>query len=333
MSRSRTAASTRMPAARSRCRATAARRRCRAGPSCSTSSPTARPPKRCARTRSSSRSTGRPRARAPGRRSSRWRSTTAPSSRRWRTPPASRVSTSRTSRSCASARRAKPRPAAADFGILLDGRLGQEALDDATGRWHLDRPPDRAARLDSAALRGRRRCRLHAAGMARRALRQVPGVLSPGRSRGAAGGAGGAGAPPVRCGPPDRPRAAARDHPEPLRGAGRRQHARAGAGPVLRARRLPGLVEAARSGEPGGLGCGRRHHRAPRSVLPRRAAFGPGRPAGRARGELRARRAPAGVQGLRDRPHDLRRAGARLDAAARSTTRPRRCAWPTLTPA
>ncbi len=61
--------------------------------------------------------------------------------------------------------------------------------------------------------------------MAEHALRQVPGVLPPGRSRSAAGGAGGTGAPPVRRGAPDQPRAAARDHPEPLRGAGRR-HAR-----------------------------------------------------------------------------------------------------------
>ena len=53
--------------------------------------------------------------------------------------------------------------------------------------------------------------------------------------------------------------------------------------------------------------------RAARPVLPRRAAAGPRCAAGRARGELRARRAPAGLQGLRGRPHDLRRAGPRLD--------------------
>ncbi len=37
-----------------------------------------------------------------------------------------------------------------DFGILLDRRLGQAALDERERRWHLDRPADRAAGLAAA---------------------------------------------------------------------------------------------------------------------------------------------------------------------------------------
>ena len=59
-SRSPTAAPTPTPAAPWSSRATAARRRCRAGPSCSTSSPTARRSGRCATTPSSSTCTGPP---------------------------------------------------------------------------------------------------------------------------------------------------------------------------------------------------------------------------------------------------------------------------------
>ena len=329
MSRSRTAASTRMPAARSRCRATAARRRCRAGPSCSTSSPTARPPERCARMRrleqihwSTTRTRAWPQvlAMAFDHRAQLEEMADAAGITREHIPHFKKLCLSAARRAAAGRRRLRhpARRPARPGGARRRHR-----------RWHLDRPPDRAAGLDSAALRGRRRCRLHAAGMADRALRQVPGVLPPGRSRGAAGGAGGAGAPPVRCGPPDRPRAAARDHPEPLRGAGRRRHARARARPVLCARRLPGLVEAARSGEPGGLGL----RSPPRSSATIRTAaaccfwaWTPRRPSSR-----RASRSPRASRCARA-SRSAARSSARRRAPgcrARSTTRPRPCAWPT----
>ena len=102
----------------------------------------------------------------------------------------------------AARRAASGRP---DFGILLDGRLGQAALDDATGDRDLDRPADRAAGADPGPLRGRRRRRLHATRMAGRPLRQMPDLLPPGRPGGAARRAGGAGAPPVRRLPQDLP--------------------------------------------------------------------------------------------------------------------------------
>ena len=93
----------------------------------------------------------------------------------------------------------------ADFGILLDGRLGQAALDDATGDgiWigrPIELPGAIPLRFEGGADVG---CSLRE--WPTRALRQVSGVLPPGRSRGAEGGTGGAAAAPVRCRPPDRP--------------------------------------------------------------------------------------------------------------------------------
>ena len=202
----------------------------------------------------------------------------------------------------------------ADFGILLDGRLGQEALDDATGDgiWigrPIELPGSIPLRFEGGADVG---C----------TLREWPAAHC------------------VKClvfYHPDDP-AALREEQEAqvlrLFDAARRtghellleiipSRSAAPVDDATLARALdrfyalgvfPDWWKLPDPGEPGGLGCDRRHHRAPRSVLPRRASVGPGRPAGRARGELRTRRAPAGVQGLRDRPHDLRRAGARLDA-------------------
>ncbi len=221
----------------------------------------------------------------------------------------------------------------ADFGILLDGRLGQEALDDATGDgiW-IGRPIELPGSIplrfeggadvgctlrewpaahcvkclvfyhpdDPAALREEQEAQvLRLFDAARRTGHELLLEIIPGRS-----------AAPVD----DTTLARALDRFYAL-------------GVFPDWWKLPDPASQA------AWDCGRRHHRAPRSVLPRRASFGPGRPAGRPRGELRARRAPAGVQGLRDRPHDLRRAGARLDAR-RDRRRDRdHCAWPRPTPA
>ena len=200
-----------------------------------------------------------------------------------------------------------------DFGILLDRRLGQAALDDASGDgiWigrPIEQPGSLPLRFEGGADVG---CTLAEWPVAHCVKCLV--YYHPDDPEELAGGAGGAGAAPVRCRAPDRPRAAAGNHPEPLAGAGRRADGRARARPALRDRRVSRLVEARGSRQPGRLGRDRRSHRPARPPLPRRAAARPRRAAGRARGELCARRPPADLQGFCDRTHDLRRAGEGLD--------------------
>ena len=136
----------------------------------------------------------------------------------------------------------------------------------------VDRPAGRAAGLAPVALRGRPRPRLHLARMAGRALRQVPGLLPPRRPGRAVRGAGAAGAGAGRRLPPHRPRPAARGDPGQVGRAGRRAHARPRHDPLLRARRLSRLVEAAAPGQRRGLAADRRRHRRARPALPRRPA-------------------------------------------------------------
>ena len=73
-----------------------------------------------------------------------------------------------------------------DGGILLDGRFGQDALDQATGKglWigrPVELPGSRPLRFEGGAGPG-----LHAARVAGRALRQVPRLLPSRRPGGAA---------------------------------------------------------------------------------------------------------------------------------------------------
>ncbi len=215
-------------------------------------------------------------------------------------------------------------PARPGSARRCDRRCGRRAF--------VDRPADRAAGCCPGPLRGRRRRRLHPSRMAGGALRQVPDLLPPGRPGGAARRAGGAGAPPVRRLPEDFPRAAAGDHPGQVEGPGRRADARPRARALLRARHLPGLVEAARSGQRCRLARNRRGDRSPRPALPGRPAAGPGsrlRPSSR-----RASRAPRASRSAR-----ASRSGARSSASrpapgcgARSTMPPRPPAWPRATP-
>ncbi len=82
---------------------------------------------------------------------------------------------------------------------------------------HLAGPPHRAARRQPARLRGRAGPGPHAADVAGRACRQMPGHLSPGRSGRTARRAGGAGRQAVPRLRRDRTRVAAGDHPHPPR--------------------------------------------------------------------------------------------------------------------
>ena len=83
------------------------------------------------------------------------------------------------------------------FGVIVDGRYGEDVLPTLTGSGWLDRAAGRAAGLAAARLRGRRRRRAGAARLADRARRQVPGQLPSRRRRGAARGAARSGS--ARC--------------------------------------------------------------------------------------------------------------------------------------
>ena len=142
-----------MPAELSRCRGSCVRPKFPPGRSCSISSPTAAPGRRCGRTRRSTMCIGPPRA-APSRISF-WRlpSTTACSSRRSPTRRAPRASDSMTS----SAWRLPPSPASPrvrpGFGTLLDDVYGREAMFDAAklGLWvarPLEQPGSRPLRFE-----------------------------------------------------------------------------------------------------------------------------------------------------------------------------------------
>ena len=112
----------------------------------------------------------------------------------------------------------------------------------------LDRPPGRGAGLAAARFRGRRRSRLAARRMARRAHDQVPVLLPPGRSAGAEGAAGARALAPQRR----RPHAVGREllveiicrQARTARADDRRKRARA----PLRPRHQAGLVEARAAG-------------------------------------------------------------------------------------
>ncbi len=201
----------------------------------------------------------------------------------------------------------------ADFGILLDGTLGQEALDDATGdgMW-IGRPIEEPGAIplrfeggadvgctlrewpvthcvkclvfyhpdDPEALRAQQEAQLlRLADAARQTSHELLLEIIPSRS------------------------AAAVDEATLARALER----------LYALGIFPDWWKLPDPGERGGVAGDRRGDRAPRSLVPGRAAARPRRAAGGARGELGTRRAPAGVQGLRDRPHDLRRPGARLD--------------------
>ena len=110
----------------------------------------------------------------------------------------------------AAARVANGRPG---YGMLIDEKFGREAMFEfARHSLFLARPAGRAAGLAAAALRVQPGYRLAADRMARRALHQVPVLLSPRRSGRAEGRAAGEAAHAVRGGPQGRPRAAGRDH-------------------------------------------------------------------------------------------------------------------------
>ena len=90
------------------------------------------------------------------------------------------------------------------FGIIVDDIYGREVLELAAGAHWVARPIEQAG-IDAGGLRGRRRCRPHAPGMAGDPGGQMPGPLAARRS---AGDRRGAGAPAPRAGrglPRDRP--------------------------------------------------------------------------------------------------------------------------------
>ena len=209
-----------------------------------------------------------------------------------------------------------------DGGILLDGRFGQEALDQATGKGPVDRPAGRAAGLAPAALRGRPRPRLHACANGRPSTASsawsstTPTIrpsCAPSRSAQVL--------MPGRRLPADRPRPAARGHPGQVAGAGRR--ARRSPAPSTASTRSASIRTGGSCRIRAAMPPGPRSPAAIAATTRTAAACccsGLDAPEAELMAAFAMARAAPGLQGLRRRPHHLRPGRPRTGWPAGSTT-------------
>ena len=306
-SRSRPPAPTPMPAAPSPCRACSARRRSRPSRSCSiflrngslapgpAPRPGAQPPSLGDDPPPGAGHADGARDRPPRR-----------SSRRWRRRRVHR----RADRPLQDARRRGRGPrrqgSSRTSACSSTTPIGREALFRAGRAPVLDRPPGRGAGLAAARVRGGGDLGTKLVEWPAAARRQVPVLLSSGRSARPEGAAGSASSCASTTPPARSAASCCRDHLRQAWPDGDR-HRRCGDRPPLRDRHQAGLVEARAAGRCGRVACRGGGDRPARPALPRHRAAGPRGAGARARCRLRDCRAGAPGQGLRDRPDDLRR--------------------------
>ena len=213
-----------------------------------------------------------------------------------------------------------------------DGRLGRDALDAAagTGLW-IGRPIEMPGVAPLAWSSSSARRRLGAAPNGRSS--QVVKVLCfyhPDDAPDMRGRAGATAAPPVRRLPRQPPRVAARDHPLQGRPGRRRHHrARSSSASTISASIPTGGSWSRCRPRPPGRNAVRGDRRATTRYCRGIVVLGPRRAEPRAAGRsFAAAAAVAAGQGLRGRPHDLRRGRPRLAGRRDRRRRGRRRAWP-----
>ena len=216
-----------------------------------------------------------------------------------------------------------------DGGILLDGRFGQDALDQATGKGLWIGRPVELPGSRPVALRGRAGSRLHVAraGPPSTASSASSSTI-PTIRRSCAAEQERAGADPGRRLPPHRPRPAARGDPGQVASTGRR-HApwRAPWPASMRLGVYPDWWKLPHPGSDPAWVRDRRRDRRQRPALPRRPAARAGSAGGRAAGGVRHGAPAPGLQGLRRRPDHLRASRPRTGSPAGSTTSRRSRPW------